>query len=70
MHEREVQASGPSGAEPGWTGRGKLVLVAVGCVLLVIIADLGYSRWRSSTVGDGDLVLVVRQAHVADVLAR
>ncbi len=70
MDEREVQAAGPSGAEPGSRGRRKLVLVAVGCVLLVVIADLGYSRWRASrVVGDGDLVFVVRQAHVVDVLA-
>jgi hypothetical protein len=51
--------------------RSRLVpaVIATGCVVLVLVAVFGYARWRSSTVHDEDLVMVVRHAQVVDVLA-
>jgi hypothetical protein len=46
-----------------------VVVVATVCVLVVLVAVFGYGRWKSSTVADDDLVMVVRHSQVVDVLA-
>jgi hypothetical protein len=59
----------PDGSPVATQRRGLLVLVAAACLLIVVAAVVGYGHWRTSTVADGDLVMVVRHSQVLEVLA-